>query len=598
MNNKHRYLQFSLLFFLSWTTYIIFAINDINFTKERLSDASLSEGNSSSAFIVGNKESAGSHIFWHEVVPAGNTDQFYRRFPDGETINISDSINSNGDIHSRYSKTIVGDDGIPHRLWIEETGTAEGYDVFYWTPELGTVLLTDRTQSEGSPNIPAPRFRMDLDDLGKAHIFWNESDGSQVWFYWNAHAKETVEIINYGGVQYLEGIAYSFFTYESKIYLWDSENNENEIIYEMDDSIDGYPVILGAYPLENGQFDIYFTHNTFDNPSGNPMPCLSYVNSQAKVMETLLTAEIGCGFSISSFRRDDLGNHHAVLTFRDNDKVYLGYWNETLTEPIDIQPEGTFFTGRYGSSVSSDGEFQIAWISRNGSTLEDIYYWNSSMSGSAKNISATLLGDQIIPSSGRYSIHTSDSGIMHILWQEITDAYSPYSELIYWRSDWDTALSLDQEINVRFDAFPTYAVDHNDNLYLVYRGEDSQGQKGLHFWDGSEQVNTFLQDEDGLVTFKYYFDFTSTHKAHLTWRQDTNIFYWNSMDGTTHVTDEASELNFNVPVFLVNELDQVLITNYQANTANEGDDLFIFWSDVPEDILNETNKVYLPIIQK
>ena len=141
-------------------------------TTALLSDHSLTEADTFisnySYDLVTHNDVA--HVYWQE---SGNgtegTDLFYRQLPGGSTIRLSDPALSEGDVNTFLHDTAVAPDGTFHMIWLEDTGTSEANDLFYWSAATGTVLLSNRTETEGFVKFNSTTLHLIMDTNATPH---------------------------------------------------------------------------------------------------------------------------------------------------------------------------------------------------------------------------------------------------------------------------------------------------------------------------------------------------------------------------------------------------------------------------------------------
>ncbi|HFE65722.1 MAG TPA: hypothetical protein ENJ93_00545, partial [Chloroflexi bacterium] len=126
-----------------------------------LSDHNKTEGN------VGAPQWYGNHTLWTELNGSEGEDLFYSAPPFTQTIRLSDLAQTEGSANYMHTRIAEAADGAPHVIWLEETGTSEGYDLFYWTPVSGTLRLTDRNLTEGSPELSRVLMDIQVDENGR-----------------------------------------------------------------------------------------------------------------------------------------------------------------------------------------------------------------------------------------------------------------------------------------------------------------------------------------------------------------------------------------------------------------------------------------------
>ncbi|RMG93859.1 MAG: hypothetical protein D6706_14810 [Chloroflexi bacterium] len=523
-----------------------------------------------------------NNIYWFEqnTTSSEGLDLFFSTPPYTQTVRLSDLTQTEGSANYMHTLSATADDGTPHLIWLEDTGTSEEYDLFYWNPISGTLRLTDQSITEGSPSLSQVQMNIQLDQNNQAHVIWNEigNDGlTTLWFYWSQATNQTQQIsgINPG---FLPAMAIQGTT----VHLVWNDYNDNSLHYwnSADKTILDIPGTawvaagIGAFiPDSSGNMLLYWYETSTQN-------CLNRWNATTQTVETLVSSAQSDCISALNFEQDNSGKLHAAMLIGQFSQPNLYYWNSTLSNPILIQSL-TGVSPKYWTHVDKNGVFHIVWLSP--APSESLYYWNST-DQSVVNLSAGF-------GSGTY------------VSEYTVNVFYPNNKLyISWSEDnafhiWQPGGTI-ENLNTKFGmsgiTLPAMRADSQGNLFMAWHGTPTSGSEGLFVWD--EVSNTVQQVFTGTPVNTYFLSFSVTPAGtpYLAWASSNQAYYWNESVGTINLTVNALPDFENVYVSIDSDGNVNLTWLETSSTAGEGSDIYAAW--IPAPVLSHS--VYLPAIQK
>lgn len=620
-------------------------------TTELLSDHSLTTADTFFNNYGYGVETSGNiaHVYWQE---SGNntegTDLFYRQIPGGSTIQLSDPALSEGDVSVVWFDTAVAPDGTfhmiwledtdtteagdlfywsaatgtlllsdhtetegyvqpalntlslimdangnPHTFWTEETGSAEGEDFFYWSLATGTVLLTDRSQTEGNDVDFGPN-KLQIGDDGVVHITWGElgNDGTTpTYFYWNSSLATPVILPNIrtsivaGNVAHIIG----WTAIEGPISYWNSSTQSLQTIPSSSDP--GGIIFVNSLIADSTNTVHLFWSEGVSNV------CLSHWNSATQTTDDLVMGDV-CYPSWSVYV-DHSDNFHTVVVDQPSGTFRFRYWNDTLANPIVVPIGNTSNNGKL-TGIDGSSMVHLTWIESSGS--DDNYYHWDNVNQTVNNLSQ-LAGSDTLISSTESQIEQSSNGELYMLWSEqitSTGALQNFS----WNSEVNATQNLFTELGISslsFDFDMTMDFVESGVPYFIWHGTPTSGADGFYLWD-SARDEVHLAGESLPCTEvggPYGNDSDIFGNIYLAWQDDSTgtNYFWSEASGQVDLSlTAASDTLCHAPRVKTGDSDRVFVVWIEeSDDAGEGLDIYGGWLDAPNTF---GNVVYLPFITK
>ncbi len=535
-----------------------------------LSDHDKTEGN------VGVSQWYGNHTLWTELNGSEGSDLFYSAPPFTQTIRLSDLAQTEGNANYMHTRIAEAADGTPHVIWLEETGTSEGYDLFYWTPVSGTLRLTDRNLTEGSPELSRVLMDIQIDENGQAHVIWNErgNNGSDLlWFYWN-QASNTTQIIPGFSHFTLQGttahVAWADYD-DASIHYWNSVDQTDVAVPYTTGSATGSVKVFA-----NSAGDVYVYWSETFTPN-----CLNRWNAATQTSEVVVSGS-NCLF-VQDLSQDKSGKIHAIGQRSIGGGNYEAYyWNSSLNNALIMQTTTT--PGDKYLHVADNGVAHVRWVE--GTTPNgDMYHWDSATQ-TTTNLSAGIGANTPIGSYSTRTLLTAD-GRFNIAWQEGGSYY-------LWQSGGSTQ-NLEAKLGMSdISGNLILQQDGQGNVHMAWYGVPDSGDNGLFLWNEADDVVQRVWT--GASSDYYFFSFSPTPAGadHIAWTNNQQAYYWNETDGETNLTVNILPNNSEWINLYSDERGNISVwwTEESGITA-EGTDLYAAW--IPAS-LNQF--VYLPLVTR
>lgn len=620
---------------------------------QQLSDHSLTQADSF-INIYGYDIDPGNtvaHVYWQETGNGSEgTDLFYRQIPDGSTIRLSDPALSDGDVSLVWFDTAVAPDGTfhiiwledtnsseggdlfywsaatgtlllsdhdetegyvqpatntlfitldndgnPHTFWHEETGTSEGEDLFFWSLATGTLLITDRTQTEGDDDNFGPN-RLLIDDNGTTHITWAEigNDGiTNTYFYWNESLPNPIILPDIERWVLAGNVAHIIWleATDGPINYWNSATQTTQPIPSSGDLSGGFVRIQYILVDSNENIRILW-HEDLSNV------CLAHWDSSSQTTDEAVIGERCTGFWPVYI--DNTNILHTVVSDDPGGTRRYQYWNENLTNLIalpvaDVSIYG-WLTGIEGTNI-----VHFSWIEFGG-TDDNFFHWDN-MNQSTSNLSQLAGNDTRISSAGR-QVEQSSNGELYMLWFEQINGTGT-SQNLYWNSVTNTTQNLFSELGISSINLVNNSTEHmrmdflaSGSPYFMWHGVPNSGPEGLYLWD-SAQDSIHLAGESypcSEIGRTYKNDSDIFGNIYLAWQDETtwNYHFWSQETGEVALSQTTSaETLCHPPVLAVaNNGNVFVLWVEESDVAGEGLDMFAGW------IESTAGKIYLPLIVK
>ncbi|MCP4416954.1 MAG: hypothetical protein GY805_10050 [Chloroflexi bacterium] len=616
------------------------------FTTELLSDHSLTTvGTYFNNYGYGVETSGNvAHVYWQE---SGNNsegiDLFYRQIPGGSTIQLSDPAMSEGDVSQGWFDTAVAPDGTfhmiwlentdtaetedlfywsaatgtlllsdrtqtegyvhalpwiplvlvldtngnPHTFWYEDTDTAEGADLFYWSPVTGTLLLTDRSQTEGYYVNFGPN-KLQTDDNGTAHITWAEvgNDGTtSTYFYWNSTLANPIILPNIQSSIIAGNVAHIIWggNSEGPINYWNSSTQTSQAIPSSSD-----PGGFVSTRMVSDSANI--VHILWSE--GNSNVCLSHWDSNSQTTNDLVTGD-AC-YPPWYVYVDDADSLHTIVVDDPMGTRRYRYWNDTLAAPVSVPIGNSINDGRL-TGIKGSNRVHLTWIESSGA--DDNYYHWDNINQTVSNLSQSAGSDTRIGSS---QIEQSINGELHMLWLEQINGTGT-SQNLYWNSEANTTQNLFTETGINsltFDFEMTMDFLGNGAPYFNWHGTPISGPEGFYLWD-SAQNEVYLAGESLPCTEiggPFSNDSDIFGNIFLAWQDDSTgtNYFWSEASGQADISlTAASDALCHTPRVKTGDNGRIFVVWIEeSDTAGEGLDLYAGW------IESSISQVYLPFITK
>ena len=515
----------------------------------------------------------GAHIFWLENTDGDEgLDLFYRQLPlSNSTASLSDSDNTKGDVLWYEVRIAVATDKTPHLVWMEDSGTTEGFDLFYWNPDAGTLLLTDRALTEDSLGIPDGDVEILLDDNNQAHVMWRELGTDETtWlrFYWSQASGITQIIPGFDSFTVKGNKAHVFWEESDTgpIHYWNSDTQIDVIIP------DSSGVEIGSKAMFVDKSDVVQILWS----EASTTSCLLHWDSSGGATEVVVSDNACVG--VWGIKMDTAGTVHAAgINFIGTGMYELYYWNDKMTDVMSVGEIG-WENKDQKFYVSENGIAHLSWI-KTSTQNDDLYHWDSD-NQTITNLSESI-GDNTTISEYLQSSRLSQTGELHLLWFENGPRY--------WVSDSDTVEDLNAKFalnNIEF-AVP-YLLDNGK------AGVSGFVNPATHpfFWDRSSDT-LYKPWEDEICNGWYSFVIDKLDRVNMAWAStgDFTTYHWDEDHGLTDLTATiSSETECPYRSLLVDDLGRVYVTWVEeSDVGGEGLDLFATWTDVT---LGE--RTYLP----
>ncbi|WP_420643923.1 hypothetical protein [Candidatus Leptofilum sp.] len=564
----------------------------------RLSDPALSEGDVSQVWFDTAVAPDGTfHMIWLEDTnSAEGGDLFYWSAATG-TLRLSDHTETEGYVQPAYNTLFItlDNNGNPHTFWHEETGTSEGEDLFFWSLATGTILLTDRSQTEGNDVMFGNQLL--IDDKGTSHIIWAEygNDGvTDTYFYWNESLPNPIILpqINYWVL--VENVAHIIWLdiTDGPISYWNSTTQTIQPIPSSADLPGGSVLIEGFLVDSAGNIHILWSKDLSNI-------CLAHWDSGSQTTEEAVSGESCKG--VWPVHLDGSDVLHAVVSDDPGGIRRFRYWNENLTNPIDLPVADVSIYG-WLTGIEGTNIVHFSWIEFGG-TDDNFFHWDN-INQTTSNLSQLAGNDTRISSTGR-QVEQSSNGELYMLWSEQINATGGTLQNLYWNSVINTTQNLFTELGIS-SINPVNSGTENMRMdflasgepYFMWHGVPNSGPEGLYLWDSSQDT-IHLAGESypcSEVGGSYKNDSDNFGNIYLAWQDDAtrNYHFWSQATGEVALSQTAAaETGCHPPVLTVAENGSVFVLWVEeSDIAGEGLDIFAGW------IESTISKIYLPLVAK
>jgi hypothetical protein len=593
-----------------------------------------------------------AHFYWQEK---GNGSEgsnfFYRQLPGGTTIRLSDPNESEGDVVFYMFDTAVAPDGTFHIVWVEETGTAEGTDLFYWSATTGTLLLTDRTQTEGYVWPLTNTINIHLDNAGNPHVIWIEdtgtdegrdmfywglasgtrlltdrsqtegdeysfgptsiilgsntahvtwaevgNDGSTInYFYWNSTLLTPIVLPGIQNMIVINNVAHIAWLadWEGPINYWNSATKSVQAIPESTDNLGG-TVTLRSWFVDSTDTAYLFWVKELAGV------CLATWDTSSQTSTTL--APGGECYPNYAIYKDDSDTFHTVLVDQISGQRRYRYWNSSLAQPIVILETAVPINFGTLTGLSGTSEVHFTWTSGDGIN-ENYYNWNN-INQTITNLSQLSGGNTRIGSMGRY-VQQSD-GELFVLWSEQLVENGDY-ENFFWRSGTNTPVNLFTQLDIgtvstSFEPMKL-AFLGNGAPYTTWHGMLNGEPEGIYIWNSAEEM-VHLAGESlpcSASGRSYSHDTDADDGLFVVWQDETTRtnYFWNEADGLIDLSQTAAaETSCLPPRVAVSDTGYIFAMWIEvSDVAGEGFDFYGAWIE-GEPPPPSTQMLYLPMITR
>lgn len=589
-----------------------------------------------------------AHAYWQENGNgAEGADLFYRQLPDGSTVRLSDPALSEGDVDIVWFDTAVGQDDTFHIAWLETGSATEAYDLYYWSAATGTLLLTDRTQTEGYVQPAAGTLTLLLDADNKAHIIWfedtNSAEGSDLfywslatgtelisdhsqtegsgigfgpnrlildgngtahvtwseygtdgvttnYFYWNSSLSNSVNLPGIRSFVVANNVAHIIWqsATEGPIVYWNSTTQNAQPISSSADTPGGIINTGGLIEDSTGAVHIFWV-------KGIAGICLAHWDTVSQTTEDLVTGN-QC-YPFWNVFLDSSDNFHTIVVDQPSSAHRYRYWNETLATPVTIPIGSSVNQGRLMGIEGTD-EVHVTWIETVGSD-DSFYHWDN-IAQNATNLSTLAGADTHISSTGIQVLPSSNQEL-YMLWSEGINGTGSFHNL-YWNSATNTTVDLFAQldidsINSGFDPMEVNFLA--DGLpYTVWPGIPTSGPAGLYVWDSGQDIVHFAGQGSPCSELSRYYSSEADQQGniYLVWQDNgtKTSYLWSQASGQVDLSQTtAAETECDPPLVAMSDNGRLFaMWIEESDVAGEGLDVYGGWLDVPG------YDVYLPMVMR
>ena len=478
--------------------------------------------------LAGN---SGAHVIWEEEVALPNeTDLFYAHLPTGTVTRLTDLASTNGATNG--VDAFLGNADDLNVLWDEDTGTNEGYDLFFWkTGNTAALHLSDQTLSEGD----VFGFSGVVDSANLVHVLWAEEDsvGSDegTIYYWS-EAAGSIQPLSSGvtlgsvALRIYDNVLHGFW-----LQLRDGSATEPEVVYWNSTTGLVEPVRDSASPPVSNSF-INFGH----------------------------------------VHMDDSGVSHLIWNDQSSGSVSFVYWNSSSKTNVPIS--GTFLQG--GTLRDGNNNFYF-YYEQSG----DVNLFNSidESAGVIPGLPTTNSHHLVEAVDGRIGNH------VHFLWH-VEDSNHPgdLRDLFYWRSDMVEPINItDHDFAPADPENVRIVVDATDIAHVMWE------ESGNHYYNSSSNTTIQLPSSLDSVTDGYgymvardgvaygLFGLLKTSPFYI-WQSDTNsvTIVNHPLGSTSDSLDSAANSESSSIYIWLDALNRLHLTNstpWHWDAANGMQDL-------------------------
>ncbi|MBK8900369.1 MAG: hypothetical protein IPM53_04235 [Anaerolineaceae bacterium] len=589
-----------------------------------------------------------AHLYWQESGnDAEGTDLFYRQLPGGSTVRLSDSAKTEGDVSLVWFDTAVAPDGTFHIIWLEDTGTTEGGDLFYWSVATGTLLLSDRSQTEGyvQPAFNTINLTLDVndnphtywfeetgtaegedlfywsllegtvlltnrsqtegndvdfgpnalltDDDGNAHVTWAEYgiDGfSNSYFYWNSTLSSPITLPGIRSLVVAGTTAHIVWqsATEGPIVYWNSATQSAQPIPSSADTPGGIIELSRLIKDSAGAVHIFWV-------KGIANVCLAHWDTTGQTTEDLVTGN-QC-YPFWNVFLDSSDDFHTIVVDQPMSSRRYRYWNSTLTTSIPI-PIGSSINQGKLTGIEGTNQVHVTWTETNGS--DDNYYHWDNLSQSVANLSQLAGADTHISSVGIQVLPSSNSEI-YMLWSEANNGTGMFHNL-FWSSSTGTTVDLFTKLGIDSVSanFGTMKINFlaDGTPYTVWPGTPTSGPTGFYVWDSSKDLVHLAGDSSPCSDIGRYFSSEADQLGgiYLAWQDNgtKTSYLWSQTSGQIDLSQTtATETTCAPPLVAVSDNGRVFaMWIEESDVVGEGLDVYGGWVET------SSNAVYLPMITK
>ncbi len=568
----------------------------------QLSDPALSEGDVSPVWYDAAVAPDGTfHIVWLEETNTAEAGDLFYWSADTGTLLLSDRTQTEGGVQSSYTLDLVLDkNSIPHIIWHEETGTAEGEDLFYWSPTTGTILLTDRSETEGDYLIFGLTNLL-LDDDGTPHIVWSEygNDGTTAaYFYWNPTlgTPTILPAIEEMVVAGTEAHIFWLLAGQGPIHYWNSSTATDIIIPSSTNTVSFSIAKPRMFSDSNDT-----VHILWGEPGTNV--CLSHWDSDNQATSNVATGE-NCD-PYWALEVDSNGRFHAIVPDKPSGSpgYRIKYWNSDMADSVIVKSTDNLnITSVTLSAPSNSSPAYLTWMETTSDNLDSNFFqWNSSAQV-VLNLSESA-GENTLISATTQLIRVNEAGDLHMIWSEQIDGIGS-SQFLYWNSVTNTTQNLFTDLSIT-SLHPILNrlylnLQEDGSPYVVWHGTVTGDPEGLYVWDSAK--NELLSAGESSICSSFNSQSAKDSNFYFTWQDEITLtnYFWNKDDGqiTLNLTT-ASETVCAPPALEVSQSGRVFVLWLEeSDTDGEGLDVYAGWLDAPDTVNNTNSVIYLPFITK
>lgn len=571
-----------------------------------------------------------AHVYWQE---SGNgtegIDLFYHQIPGGNTIRLSDPALSDGDVSHVWHDSAVAPNGTFHMIWIEETNTAEGSDLFYWSLATGTLLLSNHSETEGDVQPVYGVLSLVLDKNGNPHLFWYEETGTtegEDLFYWNSkggtilitnHSLTQGNVNHYGstdlqtddsGIAHIiwseisnNGVTLTYFYWNPSLgipinfpdaidslivfgeiaHIFGTKSNLGPITYWNSSTQNTQIIPSSSDPVRFIFYKVAVdSKNTIHLIWGEEDVCLSHWDSSSGMTEELFTG-VDCN-PLWGFYIDNLDILHTTVVDHPGGANRFRYWNSSMTNPVEVPNDDSPYTGEL-IGIEDTNIVHLIWTENSGAN-DDYYHWDN-INQVSMNISQSAGFDTPISPVGRQVEQSSDSEL-YMLWSELNNGTGTFQNF-YWNSKINSTQNLFTELGINSISSNeiTMAFLHTGTPYFTWYGIPNTGTEGFYLWDSAQdEIHLMGESEPCTVSDKSYSeDRDILGRIYVAWQgiQTNTNYWWSQATGQIDLSlTSADEPTCTPPVTAVSDNGTVFVVWIEeSDVASEGLDIFGGWME-------------------
>jgi len=501
----------------------VYLFDSLTNTTSNISDLNLTEGGASE--ITGITDNNGIlHVFWKEHIDmTEGTDYFYYNTLTNNTIDISDTVITQGWVGSLNQKPILVNN-VVYLLWTEEINATHSSDVFLFNSSTGdTDRLSDPTISQGSV-MDLIKYTATPD--GNLHVVWAEHTGDIITmqsdlYYYNTFDGNTIKISSPTGNESDP----SFGT----VMKYDSLNN----IY-----------IAWTEITNTATRDVYlYTTSTGTINISDTVTALGYAN--IPIIRVTQNDDVYIIWS------------EARTAGNTNQDMFLYEVNASLRTNITNQTETSGEAERYTARMDHTGNLYVIFPEYSNILGENsnMFLYNH-QDGTTEDISNIDDSQGYISIRERPFIFIDENNVIHSIWSEESNISLEGTDVFYYNSQTGNTNFISShllsegyqtDLTVRLGDYKFFKTDENVNIYWKEQTE-SEGFDLFKYDSVTGETNN-ISDTDLTQgdLFAIVFSKDGYNDEHVFWLEESNdptegedLFHYYSANGKTSLLTDHS----------------------------------------------------------